>query len=112
MVELVRPSITTMKPLLCVCVAALLLGCRMVPLTYSGGDGSSKEQAVIIRGARDTQAGIAAENAWIRQRYPGSQKTMQALETAGGKQYDVIKFTTADGQTRIIYFDITDFFGK
>ena len=101
-----------MKALLSVFAVALLLGCRTIPLTYSGGDGSSNEQAVIIRGARDTEAGIAAENAWIQQRYPGARKTMAALESIGRKQYDVIEFTTADGQTRSIYFDITDFFGK
>ena len=83
-----------------------------MPLTYSGGDGSSIEQAVVIRGVRNTEAGLAAETAWMRQRYPGANKTMQELADVGRKNYDVIGFTTAEGQTKSVYFDITDFFGK
>ena len=30
----------------------------------------------------------------------------------GGKHYDRIEIMTRDGKTVIIYFDITDFFGK
>lgn len=101
-----------MKPLLFTLLVLVLVGCQTMPLSYSGGDGSSRAQAVIILGARDTEAGIGAENAWIRQRYPGARKTKQTLETVGRRHYDVIRFTLSDGQTKSIYCDITDFFGK
>jgi len=100
------------KTLLFTLVGVMLVGCRTAPLSYSRGDGSSREQAVIIRGARDTEAGIAAENAWIHHRHAGADKTRQDLESVGRRHYDVIPFTVSDGQTKSVCFDITDFFGK
>jgi hypothetical protein len=31
---------------------------------------------------------------------------------SGGRMYDVLDFTTASGEHRRVYFDITGFFGK
>ena len=101
-----------MKTPLFALIVVMLVGCRTASPSYSGGDGSSHEQAVIIRGVGDTEAGIDAENAWIRQRHPGARKTMQALESVGRKHYDVIALRLSDGQSTSVYFDITDFFGK
>ena len=103
-----------MKTLFITLIAIVLVGCETKPahLTYSGGDGSSYQQAVVIKGAEDEKAGIAAERAWLEQRYPGFQKGRQSLVHSGGRLYDLIEFTTADGQKKSVYFDITDFFGK
>ena len=84
---------------------------RTVLVNYSGGDGSSLEQAVVIKGAKDEEAGVAAERTWMEQRYPGFHKGQQALLGAGGKHYDEIRITTREGH-KTVYFDITDFFGK
>jgi len=107
-----RFAFRQMKTLLFTLVVVMLVGCGTTPLSYSGGDGSSHEQAVIIRGAQDTEAGIDAENAWIRQRHAGACKTKQALVSVGRRHHDVITLTLNDGQTKSVYFDITDFFGK
>ena len=82
------------------------------PLTYTGGDGSSVNQAVVIQGATDEQTGVAAEYAWLRQKYPGYRRGGQSLMGQQGRHYDKIEFKTADGQNMRAYFDITDFFGK
>jgi len=92
--------------------AVILIGCRSAPLTYSGGDGSSYAQAVVIKNARHEEIGVPAERAWLEQRYPRYDKEEQALMTVNGKQYDLIKFTTATGEHKSVYFDITGFFGK
>ena len=84
---------------------------RTVLVSYSGGDGSSLEQAIVIKGAKDEEAGVAAERTWMEQRYPGFHKGQQALLGSGGKHYDEIRITTREGQ-KTVYFDITDFFGK
>jgi hypothetical protein len=81
-------------------------------ITYEGGDGSSIEKAVIIKGAPNTFKGVGAEADWIRKNHPGWRKGMQALTHVGKKYYDRIDYTTPGGETRTIYFDITDFFGK
>ena len=97
---------------ICVALFALVLvGCRTAHLSYSGGDGSAMEQAVIIKGAKDEEAGIAAERAWMEQRHPGFHKGRQVLLNSGGKHYDEIEIATHEGQ-RTVYFDITGFFGK
>jgi hypothetical protein len=80
-------------------------------VTYSGGDGSTIEKAVLIQ-APDTQAGVRAEYTWLKQKYPGYKRISQALRTPDGKAYDLIKIETTDGQQLSVYFDITAFFGK
>jgi hypothetical protein len=69
------------------------------------------EKAVVIKGAKDEEAGVAAESAWMEQKFPGFVKGTQALMNSGGKSYDRIEITTREGK-KTIYFDITDFFGK
>ena len=96
-------------------ILLLFLGCKAPPpspVTYSGGDGSSHQQAVVIEGACDETVGIAAEKAWLRQKYPSYYMTMQSLQNLDNRHYDVIEFKMTDGQSNKIYFDITDFFGK
>lgn len=88
-----------------------LAGCHTATLTYSAGDGSSYQQAVVIKGAQDEEAGLSAERAWLAQRYPGFRMGRQSLLASGGRHYDLIEITTSQGHKRI-YFDITDFFGK
>jgi len=83
----------------------------MDSLTYSTDDGSFYQKAVVIKGAKDETAGIAAERAWLARMYPGFRTGRQSLMAAGGRQYDLIKITTSQG-IKSIYFDITDFFGK
>ncbi len=81
------------------------------PANYAGGDGSSFEQAVIIVGATFISGPRAAYN-YIEERYPGCQHGMQSLKEQNGKSYDVLEFTTAEGQHKAMYFDISAHFQK
>lgn len=79
---------------------------------FAGGDGSSQEKAVVVLGANES-SGVQAEYLWLAAHFPGYQRGQQGLiQGQGGKSYDVLDFTTADGAKRTIYFDITDYFGK
>src|SRR6185369_11601937 len=75
---------------------------------YEGGDGSSMEKAVIIKGAKNEQVGVDAEYAWLAKKYPGYKTNQQALMGDKGKKYDMLSVTTADGKKIEVYFDITD----
>jgi ABC-type phosphate transport system substrate-binding protein len=75
------------------------------PIDNTGRDGSSFDLAIIVNS-------ISEEYAWIRKTYPGSQVNAQALVRHDGKHFDVLTFTTSDGETRKAYFDISRFFGK
>lgn len=92
--------------------AALKVQPALMNMIYRGGDGSSMEQAVIIR-APNHVAGIDAEYYWARKNHPTwSQRTQALVAGDDGKQYDIIDYITPEGKTITIYFDITDFFGK
>jgi hypothetical protein len=97
--------------------ALLLLGVGSMALakgpaiTFAGGDGSSIEKAIIVKGATE-ETGVHAEYEYLQKKFPGYKRGMQALQNVKGRAYDMLEFTTADGKKRTIYFDITEFFGK
>lgn len=78
---------------------------------YAGGDGSSLQNAVIVKGATEA-TGIRAEHAWLARKFGGYKMERQALTSQGKRHYDVLEIITIDGEKRSVYFDITDFFGK
>ena len=89
-----------------------MLGSSRQEIRFSGGDGLSRENAVVIEGARHTVSGVLTEYRWLRRRYPGSQVAGQTLMRHEGRMMDVIDIRTADGELLRIFFDIHDFFGR
>lgn len=82
-------------------------------IVFEGGDGSSIEQAVLIKNASGEEEGVGAESKWIQKMHPGWRKGNQALLSVKGRDYDRIEYTTPKGgETKVIFFDITEFFGK
>lgn len=98
-------------------MAILLAGCASTPPPRSiaapaaARDGSSMASAVIIQ-APDESTGVAAEYQWIADRFPGYTRGGQALLNQDGRFYDALDITTASGEHKKFYFDITNFFGK
>ncbi|ULJ61272.1 hypothetical protein [Wielerella bovis] len=78
---------------------------------FARADGSSMAQAIKIR-ENDTMRGIAAENAWLQSNLPQYRKIGQALLKEETGIYDEITVQAADGSTRKVYFEISDFFGR
>jgi len=74
--------------------------------------GSAIESAIVLPGATNEVAGVAAEYAYIRKNFPGWKPGMQALLRQNGRQYDRIELTDPDGARRAVFFDITAWFGK
>ncbi|MGF6148154.1 Uncharacterised protein [Kingella potus] len=74
-------------------------------------DGSSMARAVKIH-ENDTVRGIAAENKWIAENLPQYRKVGQALMQDQTGIYDKITVQSADGSTRDVYFEISEFFGR
>ncbi len=108
---------TLMKTLIMACFALLTIGCQtsrnsVNPIVYLGGDGSSHEQAIIIREAPCREAGVLAEQLWLNKVYPGHQKAQESALTLASRQYAVFEIATAEGQTRKVYFDTTEFTNK
>ncbi len=81
-------------------------------LTVDGEhDGSSAEKAIIIT-APSEQEGVSTEYAWLKKTYPGYSFQRQSLQSIGSRHYDLLEIKTSEGDTKKIWFDITDFFGK
>jgi hypothetical protein len=81
---------------------------------YAGGGGETCQDAIVIRGARSVQEGIAAERAWWRQRYPGSRMIQQGVSPPseeGRPAYDSITVALPDGTEKTVCFEITEFWG-
>jgi hypothetical protein len=74
-------------------------------------EGSSAQAAVLVE-ATDERAGIAWENDWIYRHYGRFRKKTVALAGEEGRRLDVITVELADHSEKVLYFDITNFFGK
>jgi len=89
---------------------------------FAGGPGDSMEQAVIIRGIGNTAVGIRAEKHYLTERFgidantaapqPGWKLEKQSTAESSGRHFDCLTITLVDGSQRIVWFDITAFFGK
>ena len=101
-------------------MALLVLGCETAPktsaasqprtqpgITLSNGDGLSVEQAVLITGGTKRSSGIRSEYSWLAQHYPAYKRRNQSQITVGLRTYDRLEIETADGQSIVLYFDVT-----
>jgi len=77
---------------------------------YQGGDGSSIENAVIFPNAKSSSEGITLEKRWLTEKYPGYKKIGQAT-VQQSRLCDRIEIITSDGQTRFVYFGISNWMG-
>ena len=82
---------------------------------YAGGDGSTCKEAIVVRGVGSIQEGIAAERAWWRKEYPGSEMTRQSVSSPAVESdvaaYDHIYLKLENGEEKELCFDITEFWG-
>jgi hypothetical protein len=104
-----------MKAAFAIFLVVFLLGCeahKTDPFKFTGGDGSSSGQAIIISGASDEMSGIQAEHVWLSKHYPGWKLSLQSSPSTNGHIYDKMDIVAGDGVSHSIYFDISSFYGK
>ena len=86
-------------------------------VVYSGGDGSSIENAIIINNAENERNGVAAEYDYIAKKQgvkftdwkPAGQSTIIEKD----KRYDIVTIEIISKKEKLtLYFDITSFYGK
>jgi len=83
---------------------------------YSGGDGTSPEEAVVIN-ATSSLVGVRAEYDWIEKKYGKRDvdwtMSMQSHGTGeNGIIWDSISIRLADGTGVNLYFDISSYYGR
>ena len=83
-------------------------------VTYEGGDGSSVEQAVLIKGAANEGIGIKSEYVWVIKHYPGFQFEDRGLPPRQQPRLRHLGRRDArrDHTKRVLYFDATDYIGR
>lgn len=80
--------------------------------TFSGGDGSSIKQAIVITASSEA-TGDRAAYIWLHEHYPGSRLENEGLDyDDSGRYYSEIKIVTSDGKSRTVFFETTSFWGN
>lgn len=85
--------------------------------SYSGGDGSTPGQAVVIQDVNSNREGVRAEYEYLRRLYgergkDWELKEQSVFETNDGKQVDKLIVKTDSEDTETVYFDVSNFYGR
>ena len=81
------------------------------PLTFAGGDGSSPDQAIIVRGHSSRDESLGPEE-YLRKRFGylwTYRHSQLSLEAKNGRIYDRYELVTFAGKKHVVYFDTTKF---
>jgi hypothetical protein len=70
-------------------------------------DGSSFDRAIVLEGAILGLAAIVIHE-YLNEHYPGYKLHRSAIKEHGGRSFDVVAFTTADGERKTLYFALSD----
>lgn len=89
----------------------LFFACSTAPAVSKTNDGSSIEKAIVITETNEWD-GVAAEYIWLDENYPGHTVLGQELIFEEDKPYDIVSIKTQAGETKDIFFDISNFYGK
>ncbi len=85
-------------------------------ISFKGGGGASKKEAVIIAGTEDTVEGVGAEYYFIDKIREVSGQDVQLVKQSlihdRKKHYDLMLLRFEDGEEVELWFDITGFYGK
>jgi hypothetical protein len=101
------------KIFLLMLIAGFIVSCKTskTATTAANTDGISYETAIVIKENTETK-GVKAEYDWLKKNYPGYKLIKQSLNNHDSKPYDIMSIKTKDGEKKLIYFDISNFFGK
>lgn len=116
-----------MRSIICILMLFMIIGCSsrqsvniknqnsvQNEVSYSGGDGESIEEAVIISGVENQSEGMDAEYAYLSRSYGEKNREWrivnQTLVQEKNKVYDVIEIQRImSKENRIHYFDVSAF---
>jgi hypothetical protein len=83
---------------------------------YEGGDGSTLDGAIVVRGAGSDLEGTAATFGWMHENLgakdEGWRLVTHATGSDGDRKIDTFNVVLRDGGPRRIYFDVSESFGK
>ncbi|HZK90046.1 MAG TPA: hypothetical protein VFC56_07875 [Stellaceae bacterium] len=74
--------------------------------------GVTVETAIILPNIADEFHGVAAEHAYIASHFPAWHIEYQSAMEQNGRRYDLLGMIKPDRSKTVLYFDITEWFGK
>ncbi len=72
----------------------------------------TKEEAVIILGAKNETEGVDAEYDYLDNKFGEYEFLSQEFIGEPDNQYDLLRIQLPDGTEKGVWFNITDFYGK
>lgn len=75
-------------------------------------DGSTPERAVVFPDIETSFEAIPLEEEWVEAHHPEAEVVQQDLIQQDGKLFDRLTLRTRDGETRIVFFDLTTTTGE
>jgi hypothetical protein len=76
-----------------------------------GRDGLTAESALVVEAKTEMEA-INAEYLWLATRRPTDTSLVQSLHFQGDRVLDSFEMQSPDGETYLLYFDITNAYGN
>lgn len=77
----------------------------------SGGNGTSYENAIVITDCSHFE-GVDQEYVELKKRFGNYKLIRQSLLEHNGKNYDLLEIQLEKGIKKLVYFDVSEFFGK
>ena len=98
----------------CLALALALTGCsaRAEPAAPQAAAGMTVETAIVLPNIPDEFHGVAAEHAYIASHFATWHIEYQSTMEQNGRRYDLLGMIQPDRTKTVLYFDITQWFGK
>ena len=83
---------------------------------YEGGDGSTPEDAIVVRGAGSDLEGVAATFGWMHEHLGAKDEGWRLITHSSGfsgvRKIDTFNVVLRGGVPKLVYFDVSESFGK
>ena len=106
-----------MRVLILVMLSVILTACsvnhmpqkqQMNSMYFSGGNGSTIDQAVVFPKAQSHFEGIPLKGRWLAINYPGCKNVTTEIIKKQAKTFDKVTIVTDKGREIIVFFDSTN----
>ena len=96
----------------CLALALMAGSARAEPAAPQAVAGMTVETAIILPNIADEFHGVAAEHTYIASHFPNWHIEYQSTMEHNGRRYDLLGMIQPDRTKTVLYFDITQWFGK
>jgi hypothetical protein len=96
----------------CLALALMAGSAWAEPAAPQAAAGMTVETAIVLPNIADEFHGVAAEHAYIASHFSAWHVEYQSTTEHKGRRYDLLGMIEPDRSKTVLYFDITEWFGK